>query len=178
MATVQQGRYSGVARWLHWIIAIFVILNLVSGIGHEALPRDQRGAVMALHFSSGMTILALSLARLLWRLGHRPPPLPDGMKGWEIKLAGATHAVLYLLMIVLPLSGWVIVSTAPFPIQWFGLFALPKFGVTREDALAGLAGEGHEILGFVMLALVLLHVAAALYHQYGRKDGLMGRMLW
>lgn len=169
-------RYSAVARWLHWLIAIFVILNIVTGLGHDALPRDQRGVVMAFHFSSGITVLALTVLRILWRIGHKPPPLPAGMSGWQVGLARGTHWAFYALMIVLPLSGWIMVSSAPFPIQWFGLVALPKFGVTREDAISGVAGEGHEILGFLMAGLVVLHIGAALWHQFGLKDNLLARM--
>ena len=176
MASVSQARYSSVARWLHWIIALLIIWNIVSGIGHEGLSRDARAAVMGLHISSGITILFLSVLRLLWRLGHRPPPLPAGMTGWQTALAHGVHWVFYGMMIALPLSGWIMISSAPFPIKWLGLIELPKFAVTREDAISGIAGEGHEILGIVMLALVVLHIAAALWHQFSLRDNLIGRM--
>jgi cytochrome b561 len=176
MQSAQPGRYSAVARWLHWLIALLIIWNVVSGIGHEALPRDQRAVVMGLHMSSGILILGLSVIRLLWRVTHRPPPLPGFMKPWQVGLAHATHWGFYALMIILPLSGWIMVSSAPFPIKWFGLVDLPKFGVTREDAITGIAGEGHEVLGFVMLAMVLLHIGAALWHQFSVRDNLMARM--
>jgi cytochrome b561 len=176
MASSGEARYSAVARWLHWIVAALIVWQLVSGIGHEALPREQRGAVMGLHFSAGITILFLTVLRLAWRIGHRPPPLPAVMKPWQIGLAHGTHWLFYLLMLLLPLSGWIMVSPAPFPILWFGLFELPKFGVTREDAIAGIAGGAHGAMGFLMLALFLLHVGAALWHQFSLRDNLLARM--
>ena len=176
MASAPQARYSAVARWLHWIIALLIIWNVVSGIGHEALPRDARAAVMGLHISSGITVLVLSIIRLAWRLGHRPPPLPMGMTPWQAGLAHGVHWAFYALMLLLPLSGWIMISSAPFPITWLGLFALPKFAVTREDAISGIAGEGHEILGLLMLALVVLHVGAALWHHFSLRDNLIARM--
>jgi cytochrome b561 len=176
MASTAQSRYSAVARWLHWIIAALIIWNLVSGIGHESLPKEQRGIVIGLHMSTGITILALSVLRLIWRVTHRPPPLPGIMKPWQIGAAHGVHWLFYLLMILIPLSGWIMVSPGPFPISWFGLFALPKFGVTREDAIAGIAHEGHELMGFLMLALLVLHVGAALWHQFSLRDNLLARM--
>lgn len=174
MATVSQARYSAVARWLHWIIAILVIWNIVSGIGHEALPREQRITIMGLHISSGIAILVLSLVRLGWRFTHRPPPLPP-MTGWQIGLAHGTHWLFYAAMILLPLSGWAIVSDGPFPISWLGLFEVPKLPVAGTEIVEA-AEEGHEIFGWLMVPLVLLHVGAALWHQFALKDNLLARM--
>jgi cytochrome b561 len=174
--TMDTHRYSAVARWLHWIIALLVIWNVVSGLIHDALPRAQSIAVMGLHISSGITILALSLLRLAWRLGHRPPPLPAGMTGWQVGLAHGTHWAFYALMILLPLTGWAIVSTGPFPISWLGLATVPKLAISKDDALAEISGEGHEVLGILMGLLVLLHIGAALWHQFGVKDNLLARM--
>ncbi len=176
MTSVQQARYSAVARWLHWIIATLVIFNVVSGIGHEGLPREQSFAVIGFHISSGLTILLLSALRLAWRLGHRPPPLPAGMSGWQIGLAHGVHWLFYALMILLPLSGWVIVSDGPFPIRWFGLLTVPKLGVAPKSPLAEAAEEGHEVMGLLMGALVVLHVGAALWHQFSLRDNLLARM--
>ena len=176
MATSNELRYSAVARWLHWIIALLIVWNVVSGIGHEALPRDQRAVVMGLHISSGVTILVLSLVRLAWRLGHKPPPLPVGMTGWQVALAHGTHWAFYALMILLPVSGWIIVSDAPFPIRWFGLLTVPKLGVAHGSPIAEAAEEGHEVMGLVMALLVVLHVVAALWHQFHVRDNLLSRM--
>ena len=176
MATSNDLRYSAVARWLHWLIAILVIWNVVSGLGHEALPREQRAIVMGLHISSGVTILVLSVLRLAWRLGHKPPPLPAGMTRWQVGLAHGTHWAFYAFMILLPVSGWIMVSSAPFPIKWFGLLTVPKLAVERGTPLAEAAGEGHEIMGLIMALLVLLHIGAALWHQFKLRDNLLARM--
>lgn len=175
MATSQDLRYTAVARWLHWLIAILVIWNVVSGLGHEALPRGQAIMVMGLHISSGVTILVLSFFRLAWRLTHKPPPLPP-MQPWQVGLAHGTHWAFYALMILLPLSGWAIVSSGPFPIRWFGLLAMPKLAVSKGDAIAEASEEGHEIMGLIMAALVLFHVGAALWHQFSIRDNLLARM--
>jgi cytochrome b561 len=175
MASSRDQRYTAVARWLHWIIAILIIWNVVSGLGHEALPRGQAIIVMGLHISSGLTILALSVLRLIWRLTHRPPPLPP-MKPWQVGLAHGTHWAFYALMILLPLSGWAIVSSGPFPIRWFSLLAVPKLAVSKGDAILDASEEGHEIMGLIMAALVLLHVGAALWHQFSVRDNLLARM--
>jgi cytochrome b561 len=169
-------RYTAVARWLHWIIALLVIWNVLSGIGHEALPREQRIVVMGLHISSGLTILVLSIARITWRLTHRPPPLPAGMASWQTGLAHGLHWLFYALIILLPLSGWAMVSEGPFPIRWFSLFVVPKLGVSEGDPILEIAEEGHEIGGLLMLPLILLHVGAALWHQFSLKDNLLARM--
>ncbi len=176
MDKAQQQRYSAVARWLHWIIAVLVIWNIVSGIGHEALPREQRFAVIGLHISSGLTILVLSVLRLLWRLGHKPPPLPVGMPAWQVGLAHGVHWLFYALIILLPISGWLMVSEGDFPIRWFGLLSVPKAPVSEGDALAEIAHGGHEIAGLLMVPLLLLHVGAALWHHFGLKDNLLARM--
>jgi len=175
-----EGRYTAVARWLHWIIAILVIWNIASGIAHEGLPRDESAVVMDLHKSVGVTILALVLLRFLWRLGHKPPALPAGMTPWQARLAHITHWTLYALMVVLPITGWLFVSAGPTmlqrPFQWFGLFDLPRSGLARTDPITGIAHISHVLLGFLMAALVLMHIAAVFWHQFGRKDDLIRRM--
>ena len=177
MTDIFPGRYTLVARLLHWIIALLVLWQAFSGIGHEFMPREQSQYVMGLHISVGITILALSLLRWAWRLTHTPPPLPP-MPSWQVKLAHVVHWTFYALLILLPLTGWIFTSAGPFPIQWFGLFDWPKLPVMRDDPIAVAAHIGHVVLGLLMVALVLLHVGAALYHQFGRKDGLIRRMLW
>lgn len=168
-------RYTCVARALHWIMAVLIIVNLALGIAHEALPEDW--AVMPVHKSLGLTVLALTLVRLGWRVGHRPPPLPAAMPGWEKGAAHATHFLFYAFMVLVPLSGWIMTSAGTRPLNWFFLFDIPKFAVTKGDAIVDLSGEGHEIMGFAWAALILVHIAAALRHHIVLKDGVMRRML-
>lgn len=168
-------RYTSVARALHWIIAVLIVANLVFGFAHDALPKDW--AVMPVHKSIGLTVLALTLVRIGWRIGHPSPRLPAAMPAWEKGAAHATHALFYAFMILVPLSGWIMSSAGTRPLNWFFLFDVPKFAVTQGDAIVGLSGEGHEIMGFAWAALILVHIGAALRHHLLLKDDVLRRML-
>jgi cytochrome b561 len=169
-------RYSTVARWLHWIIGALVILNILGGLFHDAL-RASPIPVMPLHKATGVTILFLTLVRIGWRLTHRAPPLPRNMPTWEKGAAHATHFIFYLLLLIVPLTGWIMSSANDRPLSWFGLFPIPKFAVTKGDAIVGISHEGHEILGIAFAVLAVLHIAAALRHHFILKDGVLRRML-
>lgn len=106
-----QARYSAVAIFLHWTIAALILFNLVTGLFHEDFPR----AVMAIHISSGITILALSVVRVIWRLTHRAPPFVAGLQPWERGAAHVVHFCLYAAMLLVPLSGWAMLSANPPP---------------------------------------------------------------
>ena len=168
-------RYSRVAIAFHWTIAALVIFNIAVGLGHDPIPALR--ALMPAHKAIGLTVLALTALRVTWRLAHRPPPLPADTPGWERGAAHATHWTLYLLLVALPLSGWVMVSgpQGRRPLSWFGAFDLPYLPVTSLAAEG--AAKAHGLLGWVMLALVLLHVAAALRHHLLLRDRVLARML-
>lgn len=175
MAGLPRGeRYSGVAIAFHWTIALLVIVNLVIGIGHDAIPALR--ALMGAHKAIGVTVLLLTAGRIAWRIAHRPPALPAGTPAWEKGVAHATHWTLYLLMIALPLSGWLMVSgPGPHrPFLWFGLFDIPTLPVGKP--LADLGGTAHGPLSWVMAALVVLHVAAALRHHLLLRDSVLVRI--
>ena len=124
-------RYSRIADWLHWAIAALIVLNLLLGFFHEDFEKPVRSAMMNVHKATGLTILVLTLARLAWRLGHRPPPFDPVMKAWEAGLARAVHWLFYALLVVLPLSGWILVSTNGRVTSWFGLFEVAPLPVSR-----------------------------------------------
>ncbi len=168
-------RYSLVARTLHWIMAILILFNLWLGLAHESLPRDWQ--VMPVHKSIGLTVLALTVLRLAWRLTHRQTPLPKGLPAWERLTAKVTHYSFYGLMLLVPLTGWVMSSAGIYPLNWFFLFDVPKFAVTKDDAIVGFSAEAHEIFAFAWIALLILHVAAALRHHFILKDDVLRRML-
>ncbi|MCP1469543.1 cytochrome b561 [Sphingobium sp. OAS761] len=168
-------RYNAVARFLHWLIALLIIVNLVFGFAHEALPRDW--AVMPVHKSIGLTVLALTLVRLGWRATHRAPALPGAMPGWEKGVAHATHFLFYAFMLILPLSGWIMTSPGARPLTWFFLFDVPKFAVAKDDAIVGISHEAHEILPWIWAVLILVHIGAALRHHVMLKDDVLRRML-
>jgi cytochrome b561 len=167
-------RYSSVAIAFHWTIAALVILNLIGGLFHDAMPRDW--GVMPMHKATGVTILLLSLGRLAWRLTHQPPAASSDLPAWERALAKTVHWGFYVLMIVVPLTGWAMVSNAEKlrPLEWYGLFPIPYLPVSR--ATADVAHEGHELLGYLFAALVVLHVAAALRHHFILRDSVVRRM--
>lgn len=169
------GRYDAVARALHWTIAVLLIGNIAGGLANDALEGVVN--VIPAHKAVGITVLALSMVRLAWRLAHRPPPLPAATPAWERATAHLVHALFYALMIGLPLSGWIFASAGRYPLSWFGLFDIPKFALTRDDPIVGLAREGHEVMGYVAIALIVLHIGAALRHQLLLRDGVLQRML-
>ena len=111
--TADQHRYTGGAIVLHWAIAFLILANLGTGLVMEDLAKPLKDTVTAFHFSSGVTVLALSVLRVLWRLTHRPPPLLSPMPRWERLTAHTAHALFYVLMIVMPIVGWMIISAHP-----------------------------------------------------------------
>ncbi len=173
MADTSQ-RYDRVARLLHWSIALLVLANLASGLLHEPLEGVVR--LTPLHKSIGMTVLALTLARIAWRFTWRAPPHPAGTSRLEAAAARGVHALFYGLMLAMPVSGWVIASAGKYPLTWFGLADLPKLAVTRDDQAYLVAHEAHALLGWLFLALAALHVAAALRHHFVLRDGVLARM--
>ena len=175
-ALAHADRYSRGAIWFHWAIAVLVIVNLLIGLFHESLL-DGVKAAMPLHQAIGITVLVLTLGRIAWRLGHRPPALPATMTGGARFAAHLTHFGLYVLLLAMPLTGWIQVSGAktPHPFSWFGLFEVPLLPVARAAGRA--AHESHEVLGWVMLLLVLIHVAAALRHHFLLRDSVLARIV-
>lgn len=167
-------RYNAVARILHWVIALLLIANLALGLAHESLPESWN--VMPLHKSLGLSVLILSVIRIGWRFTWTAAPYPALMPQWQAITAKITHLGLYFLMLALPLSGWVFSSAGKYPIALFGI-PWPKLPVTKDMAITGITHEGHEVMGFIAIALIVLHVFAALYHHHVVKDDVLKRML-
>jgi cytochrome b561 len=124
----------------------------------------------------GITVLLLVVLRLLWRATHRPPPLLPGMPRWQEIAAHGVHHGLYLLMLAVPLTGWLMSSALGFPVVWFGVLPLPDL-IGKDKALGEALKEVHETLNYALLALVLAHVAGAIKHQLMDRDGTLARML-
>ncbi len=165
------------ARTLHWIMAVLIIgLGLV-GLYMSDLPNSpQKIKIYALHKSIGLTVLALLLLRLAWRMAdRRPDELP--MPRWQALTARAVHGLLYLLMLALPLSGWLYNSASGYPLQWFSLFNLPSLTGGADAALKGLAHDVHEYGFFVLVLALLAHAGAALKHHFIDRDDTLVRML-
>lgn len=161
------GKYSKTAILLHWLIAILIVTNIVLVNMSEDLPRAARAAYMNPHKAIGISILTLSVLRLLWRVGHRPPSLPESLPGWQAKLGRFVHVLFYFLIIAVPLTGWLMVAAregAP-PVDVFGLFSV-DLPVADSKALSSFGHEGHEILTKPLVVLIILHILGALKHQF------------
>ncbi|MDR6831982.1 MULTISPECIES: cytochrome b [unclassified Sphingopyxis] len=168
-------RYTKVAIWLHWLIGLAVIANIGLAMLTEDMPRETHRAAMDIHKALGITILALTIVRILWRVGHKPPPLPAATPAWQRPLSKIVHFLFYALLILLPLSGWVWMSAAGRPIDFFGLATIPTIA-QPDEGLADAMHDRHEMLGLAMLALAAIHILAALKHQFIDRTGLIGRM--
>lgn len=168
-------RYNGLARTFHALIAVMVLFNLISGIGGEAI--EDIWNPIPVHKSTGILILLLTLARIGWRLTWTMPAWPDAMGNFQRLVAKVTHFALYALMIAVPLTGWIMSSAGKYPLTIYGLVDWPKLAITKGSTLANAAGEGHEVLGFLMAGLVVLHIGAALHHHFVIKDNVLRRML-
>jgi len=169
------GRYSGVAIALHWLLAVLIAGSLGVGLYMADLPMSPtRLKLFNYHKWAGITILALSALRLLWRLAHRPPP-DVAMPRWQRRTAHATHWALYALFFLTPLAGWAYSSAAGFPVVVFGVIPLPDF-VPVDRALAETLKSRHHAMAFLLALVVVLHVGAALKHHFLDRDGLLDRM--
>jgi cytochrome b561 len=170
-------RYSSVAQSLHWIIAALVVTQFALAYVANGLPLGiERLVLMARHKSIGMTILMLSMARLAWRVWNPPPPLPDGVRPIEQRLARYSHGAFYCLLFAMPLSGWLMSSAKNYSVSWFSLFTWPDLIGKSDRAFQWLRGL-HHALSYALLGLASVHVLAALRHQYWLKDDVLLRML-
>jgi len=179
-------RYGRVAIAFHWAIAAAILFMFWLGPYMVSLPETDpwQFPLFQLHKSIGLTILALSLARLVWRLINPLPALPSRMAHWERIAARAVHRLFYLLTIAVPLFGWATVSAAPLgvPSMWFGLFEWPHIWFladlprAQKRVVEGPLEGAHGLLAFAMMALVALHVAAALKHHFKDRDNVLKHM--
>ena len=174
-------RYSTVAIVFHWTLGLFVFGLFAVGTYMSDLPfSPARLKLFNYHKWAGITFLFLTVLRLVWRLTHRPPALPksieQAMPSWQTKVYHATHHALYLLFFAVPLIGWAYSSAAGFPIVLFGVIPLPDL-LAVDKEFAKQIKELHEISAFALIGLALLHIGAALKHQFIDRDKLINRML-
>lgn len=171
-------RYSGIAMLLHWLIAVAVIVNWrLAEAAEHAEVRADAFSYMSNHKALGITILILTVLRLGWRLVHRPPPLRASMAAWEKALARTLHIIFYVLLIGLPLGGWMAESFEGHAVDVFGIFTLPGLPVGENEDLAHTFEELHGTGGSIMIYLIGLHVLGMLKHMVIDKDGNLWRML-
>ena len=171
-----QGAYTRTAVGLHWLIAGLIGVALVMGwIMTDLGVTPLKLKMYNWHKWVGITVLALAVLRVLWRLTHRPPDLLP-MPAWQRLAAHGLHLGLYGLMLALPLSGWVYSNATGFPIVYLRLLPLPNL-VAKNKALAGTWHEVHETLGGLLVAALVLHALAALKHHFIDRDDTLRRML-
>jgi cytochrome b561 len=181
-------RYGFVAQSLHWLVAIGIVVQYFLA---EAVEESEGSAVNpfgaeGVHRALGMTILALAVLRLAWRLIELPPARPPSMKAYELMLARAAHAAFYVLLFAVPLTGWALATAEGHGLSFLGWFDLPAFKPVTHAPLPGLEGgalskdqleELHEVLFNILAALAALHIVAALKHHFIDHDGVLRSML-
>jgi len=172
----EQG-YTLTARVLHWVTAVIVIGMIPAGIYMiNAQPGPAQDLLFHLHRSFGVLLLPIMIIRLVYRLAHPPPPLPDVVPAIQRSVAHIVHWVLYALLIVQPIVGWVATSAYPAPLPFFGLLEMPSIW-SKNTALAEKLFMVHRIIGITIAVLAAGHAAAALQHHFIRKDRVLMRMI-
>ena len=171
-------RYGAVAQLFHWVIVVLIVTQFVLGLRANGLPQFSiaRFQVLALHKSFGITILGLAILRLAWRLFNPVPPLPPRTPRWQELAAHVSHFLLYALLFITPLLGWLTSSAYAVSVSWFKLFTLPNLIGPNKAAFAQLR-ELHEFMAFTLAALALIHIAAGIKHHFVDRDDVLRRML-
>ena len=169
--------YTGTAKLLHWLILALLIAQFIFAWTMPQIRRDTPvTTLISLHFTFGMIVLAIAVVRLGWRATQGEPAPEDGLPPWQMQSARVIHWLLYLLLFVVPILGWINASWRGMPIVMFGV-ELPAL-VAKRAAGWGWTGDVHSLLAnYLLLVLVGLHVAAALYHYFVRRDRVLQRML-
>jgi cytochrome b561 len=169
--------YGIVAQAFHWLVAALVLVQFGLGLFAASLPVSlARLQWLSRHKSLGLAILALMVLRLGWRSMNRPPALPDSIPRWERRAVATTHWLLYMLLVLAPLSGWLHASAAGLSVNWFGLAQVPDL-LPRNTALSELFKQVHRICVASLALLLVGHVGAALRHAFVLRDGVLNRML-
>ena len=184
---METARYTRTAIALHWLIALAVIANVALAWIWPNLPDDDVRPAIDTHKSIGVAVRGLAAMRLLWRYGHPAPPLPSGYAAWEVRASRVTHGLLYLLIIAMPLTGWIMDSAwkdaATHPMAWFGLFQWPRIGFIMQldpavrEPIHTIFGAVHVWLSYLLYALFALHLGGALKHQLLDGEPALRRML-
>lgn len=170
--------YDPVAKIAHWVTVLLIVAQFTVG---WTMPDIRRGTqpvgLIAWHLILGSTLLVIVAFRLVWRLTHRPPPASPGLPLWQKRLASITHAALYVLLLLVPLTGWAAASVRVWVARAFGVLPLPQI-LPPHAKIGFVIGDVHSgILTWTLLVVVVLHVLAALYHRLVVRDTVLSRML-
>jgi cytochrome b561 len=179
-------KYTRIAVVLHWAIALLIGFNIILGLGSGYVPDADVRAVIDLHKSFGITLLFLVLFRVVWRLTHRPPPLPAAYRGWEVVASRIAHLALYVLILAMPVTGWVHDSAwsaaASHPmflfwvIPWFRLGFITGLDPVTKEHVHHLFGHLHTLLSYGLYGVIAVHVLGALKHQLVDRQKELQRM--
>ncbi|WP_434573226.1 cytochrome b [Pseudomonas sp. Z1-14] len=168
--------FAPLARLLHWLMALMIIAMLFIGAGMVASVSERHEWLLQLHKPLGIAILLLVIVRLVVRFTRRTPPLPADLPGWQVLAAKASHVLLYALMLILPLLGWSMISAAGDPVMLSESLRLPSILPADAQTFAWLR-KAHGYLAYLLFLTVLVHLAAALFHGWVRRDEVLGSML-
>lgn len=169
--------YTGTAKILHWLMALLLFAMLALGFYMSDLPLSpQKLQLYSWHKWAGVSAFLLLVIRLAWRLTHQPPPLPTQMPKIQQWAAYLGHGVLYVLMLVIPLSGWLMSSAKGYQTVWFGVWPIPDL-LEKNKELGAVLAEVHEALNIILILVLLVHIAAAVKHHFIDKDTTLHRML-
>jgi cytochrome b561 len=175
--TVDRPRYGAVAIALHWLVVALIIGSWTLGLYMVGLSLSpQKLKFISWHKWLGVTIFLIALCRVAWRATHPAPPPPDAMPSWQRVAMGVSHLLLYLLVIVIPLTGWLFSSASGVPTVYLGWVQLPDL-VTQDKLFAELLRQAHVSLNLTLFVIVCIHAAAALKHHFLDRDEVLVRML-
>jgi len=184
---LQTARYTRLAMLFHWLVAVLIAINVALVLTVDYLPKDFECPVINTHKSIGLTVLGLAILRVLWRFANPPPAYPPSYAPWERKLAHWAHIALYGLIFLMPLTGWTHDSAwkggPSHPFNLFGIipfFRIPfiaNLDPATKEQVHSIFGQIHGSLAYVLYAIVALHIAGALKHQFVDKEPELQRML-
>lgn len=170
--------WGALVRAFHWLIAGLIVTQAAIGLTMVQLGlTPEKVRVFALHKSIGLTILALVVLRIAWRLSERRPADPAGTPRWQRRAARVAHLALYVLIVAIPLSGWWFNSAANAPLTWFGMFQVPSLTGGYDPVWKPRALLVHQGLFWLLVAVLAVHVGAALWHHFRQRDDVLRRML-
>ena len=170
-------RYTHTAITLHWLIALLVFAAFPLGLYMHDLPLSPyKLRLYSYHKWLGVCVMLFAVIRLSWRVSHRPPVLPDNMQGWEKVAAESMHYMLYILLFVIPLSGWLMSSAKGFQTVLFGVIPLPDI-INKDKFLGEFLQQVHESFNWILLVMVCAHIAASIKHHFIERDDVLERML-
>jgi len=174
---MEKTRYSTPSRLFHWGMALLILLTIPAGLlmVQPGIDRGLQNGLFLYHKNVGVLLLVLVVARLIWRWRHPAPKLPGDLPALQAIAAKVSHGLLYTLMVVVPLAGYVRVRAGGFPVESLDALGIATL-VPRSDALAEIAKSFHYFAGLAIIAVLALHIGAALYHRFVRRDGIFERM--